>query len=146
MSIVSYLYLAVLVVVVVHRLYCKVGVSIDYFPPLATCVEPSDTLRAIPCRVGFLLRSGPAPFLQVLCLKYHQQWSLFFEFWEATKGNSNTLYCFGSLLGLTDQQLEGIFPMPVTVVFIDSLWLLGATLSSHVAQPHLNHICYYIIY
>lgn len=49
MSIVSYLYLAKLVVVVVHRLHCKVGLSIDHVPLLATCIEPSDTLRAIPC-------------------------------------------------------------------------------------------------
>lgn len=40
MSIVSYLYLAVLVVVVVHRLHCKVGVSNDYFPPLVTVSNP----------------------------------------------------------------------------------------------------------
>lgn len=49
MSIVSYLYQAMLVVVVVHRLHCKVGLSIDYVPLLATCIQPSDTLRAILC-------------------------------------------------------------------------------------------------
>lgn len=53
MSIVSYLYLAMLFVFVVHRLHCKVGLSIDYVPPLATCIEPSDYLRATPCRVAF---------------------------------------------------------------------------------------------
>lgn len=53
MSIVSYLYPAMLIVVVVHRLHCKVGLSIDYVPPLATCVEPSDSVEAIPCRVAF---------------------------------------------------------------------------------------------
>lgn len=41
---------------------------------------------------------------------------LLFKFWEVTKGNGNSLYCFGSLLSSLDQ-LEGKSIMPSTGFF-----------------------------
>lgn len=39
------------------------------------------------------------------------------KFWESMNGNSNLLYCFGSLFDTPDQ-LEGRFPMPGTEGFV----------------------------
>lgn len=63
--------------------------------------------------------------VQSVC--YLQQWALTFKFWEATMGNGNSLYCFGSLLASLDQQLKGKFIMPGTglFLFLISLMALG---------------------
>lgn len=48
------------------------------------------------------------------------------NFWEATNGN--LLFCLGSLFDTPDQQLEEMFSMPDTKVFVRLL-----SLSSHVS-------------
>lgn len=68
---------------------------------------------------------------------------LLFKFWEVTKGNGNSLYCFGSLLSSLDQ-LEGKSIMPSTEFFFFKLvfQLLEEALPSHVTKPSLElHIC-----
>lgn len=70
---------------------------------------------------------------------------LLFKFWEVTKGNRNSLYCFGSFLSSLDQ-LEGKFIVPGTGLFKKYLLLvfhlLEEALSFHVTKPSLElHIC-----
>lgn len=51
--------------------------------------------------------------LWVLCLKYIVSLAIgVFNLWDATKGDSNSLQCFGSLLVSPDQELIREFPMP----------------------------------
>lgn len=71
---------------------------------------------------------------------------LLFKFWEVTKANRNSLYCFGSFLSSLDQ-LEGKFIMPGTGLFkkiylLLVFHLLEEALSFHVTKPSLElHIC-----
>lgn len=73
-------------------------------------ISPSNTMQASPQGGGFLDISSQ--FLQVLCLSVMclQQYSLTFQFWEESKGNTNCLCCFRSLLDSLTNSLKESFP------------------------------------
>lgn len=92
--------------------------------------EDTKTLTwKLACHIRFLrepvlreeaFRLVPDHFLQVLCSRvwYIYQCGLTFLFWEATRDNNNSLYCFWSLLTPLGQQLKGKFCKPGVCIFV----------------------------
>lgn len=78
-------------------------------------------------------RPVPAGLIRVPCLRcvVSSAAGSHFQALEATKGSSNNLYYFRSLLDSPDQQLEGMLPMPGTRVFISKSIALGSNGVGH---------------
>lgn len=92
--------------------------------------EDTQTLTwKLACHIRFLrepvlreeaFRLAPDHFLLVLCSRvwYIYQCGLTFLFWEESRDNNNSLYCFWSLLTPLGQQLKGKFCMPGICIFV----------------------------